>query len=330
MIAAVFLTAVLGGRRLLLRRQGATSGPVSAVFFDLVRGIRLPFALIGALWAGSLLLKLPDRVAQVARAAAILALLGQGVLWTRALTAQVFGWYRRKKIAEDPGAATTLGFVQFVVDAAVLALVAMVVLDNLGVNITALVAGLGIGGIAIAMAAQTVMSDVFASLSIMLDQPFRVGDFIIVGDSMGTVERVGVKSTLLRSPSGERMIFSNGDLLRSRIRNFGWIQERRVEFVVGASLATPPDKVELIPTLLREAVEAQPRARFERAHLKELGACFSFEGVYHVRDASYAAYLDVQEAVHLAVVRRFQEEQIEFASPSRALYVAQGVAPVKW
>ena len=147
---------------------------------------------------------------------------------------------------------------------------------------------------------------------------------------MGTVEHIGVKSTILRCPTGESLIFSNGDLLRSRIRNLGRIQERRVELVIGASNATPPEKVELIPTLLREAVEGQPRARFERAHLKEVGSCLSFEGVYYVRDSSYGVYMDVQEAVNLAVVRRFHEEQIEFASPSRTVYVAQGVAAVKW
>lgn len=125
-------------------------------------------------------------------------------------------------------------------------------------------------------------------------------------------------------------MFANGDLLRGRIRNFGRLRERRVELAVGAALSTPVDKVEYVPTLLREAVEAQPLARFERAHLKEVGACLQFEIVYHVKDAAYGAHMDTQEAVQLAVLRRFHEDEIELASPARTLYVASGVAPVRW
>jgi small-conductance mechanosensitive channel len=323
--ALTVLCLVLALRRVVLRRSNA-----HPLLVDLLRGIRAPFVLMGALWLGSLALELPLRAAQVARTGALIAMLAQGSVWIRGLIAQALGAYRRKKTEEDPGAATALGLIQFLANAALWIVVTLVILDNLGVNITGFVAGLGIGGIAVAMAAQTVLADLFASLSIVLDKPFRVGDFIIVGDAMGLVERIGLKSTLVRSPSGEGLIFSNGDLLRGRIRNFGRLRERRVEFVVGAALGTPIEKVELIPSLLREAVEAQPRARFERAHLKEVGTCLSFEGVYHVRDASYEVYMDVQEAVTLAVVRRFHEEQIEFAPPPKTLYVAQGVAPVRW
>lgn len=332
--AAAALSLALVALALMLRRMWRRRPPpervINGLFYELLSALRIPLIGVAALWAGALVLQLPPKTAQAVRVAAITALLVQGALLVRALIGYMLGGYRRRKAEEDPGAATTLGLIQFLANFVVLVVASLVILDNLGVNITALVAGLGIGGIAVAMAAQTLLADLFASLSIVLDKPFKVGDTIVVGDAMGVVESIGLKSTLLRSPTGETLVFANGDLLRGRIRNFGRLRERRVELAVGAALSTPVDKVEYVPTLLREAVEAQPLARFERAHLKEVGACLQFEIVYHVKDAAYGAHMDTQEAVQLAVLRRFHEDEIELASPARTLYVASGVAPVRW
>ncbi len=181
------------------------------------------------------------------------------------------------------------------------------------------------------MALQNILADVFASISILLDKPYEVGDFIIVGDSMGTVERIGVKTTRLRSQGGEQLVFSNGELLKSRIRNFKRLTERRVEFTIGVAYPTPSSKVELISPMIREIIANIPRARLERIHFKEFGdSALNFEGAYAVADLSYAAFLDVQESINLEILRRFEEEEIELAHPTRTLYVAQGVAPVKW
>jgi small-conductance mechanosensitive channel len=332
--AAAALTLALVALALMLRRmwrrRPSPERVINGLFYELLSAVRIPLIAVSALWAGALVLQLPPKASQAVRVAAITALLVQGALLVRAIIGYMLGGYRRRKTEEDPGAATTLGLIQFLANFVVLVVASLVILDNLGVNITALVAGLGIGGIAVAMAAQTLLADLFASLSIVLDKPFKVGDTIVVGDAMGVVESIGLKSTLLRSPTGETLVFANGDLLRGRIRNFGRLRERRVELAVGAALSTPVDKVEYVPTLLREAVEAQPLARFERAHLKEVGACLQFEIVYHVKDAAYGAHMDTQEAVQLAVLRRFHEDEIELASPARTLYVASGVAPVRW
>ncbi|MBW2686853.1 MAG: mechanosensitive ion channel family protein, partial [Deltaproteobacteria bacterium] len=202
------------------------------------------------------------------------------------------------------------------------ALVLLLILDNLGVDVTALVAGLGIGGIAIALAVQNVLSDLFASLSIVLDKPFIPGDFVVVGDMAGSVEHIGIKTTRIRSISGEQLIFSNADLLGSRIRNFGRMRERRVVFSLGVTYQTPADKLEGIPGMIRESIEAQDQVRFDRSHFASYGdSALNFETVYYVGSSDYATHMDILQAVNLAIYRKFASEGIEFAYPTQTLFV---------
>ncbi len=185
-------------------------------------------------------------------------------------------------------------------------------------------AGLGIGGIAVALAVQNILGDLFASLSIVLDKPFVIGDFIIVNEFLGTVEHIGLKTTRIRSLSGEQVIFSNADLLRSRIRNFKRMFERRVTFSIGVTYQTPSDKLERISALLKEIVVKQPKARFDRAHFKEFGdSALIYEVVYYVQNPDFNVYMDIQQAINIEIVRRFEEESIEFAYPTRTIHVKQ-------
>jgi small-conductance mechanosensitive channel len=202
--------------------------------------------------------------------------------------------------------------------------VALLTLDNLGIDITALVAGLGIGGIAVALAVQNIFGDLFASLSITLDRPFVVGDFLTVGEVLGTVESIGIKSTRLRSLSGEQIVMPNSDLLSSRVRNYGRMLERRVVFATAVTYETPIDLLERIPRLIREIVEAQTDTRFDRSHFAAHGAAsLDFETVYYVRSPDYNRYMDIQQAINLAVYRRFAAEGIEFAFPTQTVFVRQ-------
>ncbi|MEO0578147.1 MAG: mechanosensitive ion channel family protein, partial [Pseudomonadota bacterium] len=197
------------------------------------------------------------------------------------------------------------------------------ILSNLGVNITALVAGLGVGGIAIALAAQNILGDLFASLSIILDKPFVVGDFLAVDSYLGSVERVGIKTTRLRSLSGEQLVFSNNDLLGSRVRNYGRLHERRIVFSIGVTYETTPAKLKAIPTILREAVEAEQDVRFDRAHFKSYGDfALIFEIVYYVLVADYNRYMDIQQSINFALFERLAEEGVAFAYPTQTVYVA--------
>jgi small-conductance mechanosensitive channel len=165
-----------------------------------------------------------------------------------------------------------------------------------------------------------VLGDLFASLSITLDQPFVIGDFIIVDDCLGTVQYIGLKTTRIHSLSGEQIILSNSDLLKCRIRNFKQLTERRVVFGFSIGLRTPEDQVERIPGLLKRIVEALPKTRFDRAHFKSIGdAGLVFEVVYYVLDGDYNRYMDLQQAINLALLRGFREAGLAFSVPARAL-----------
>jgi small-conductance mechanosensitive channel len=232
--------------------------------------------------------------------------------------------YRRKAIEEDPSVATALGAVGFLLRVAVWAITAMIALDTLGVDITALVAGLGVGGIAIALAVQSLLGDLFASISIVLDKPFVVGDFIIVGDSTGTVENVGLKTTRIRSLSGEQLVIANSDLLSSRIRNYKRMQERRVLFEVGVVYGTEAAKLKEIPETIRAAVESRDNTRFDRSHFKSFGnSALIFETVYFMTVPDYNSYMDTQQAINLELYERFETDGLEFAFPTQTIFLHQ-------
>jgi small-conductance mechanosensitive channel len=194
--------------------------------------------------------------------------------------------------------------------------VTLMILDNFGINITTLVASLGIGGVAVALATQNILGDLFASLSIMLDKPFEVGDFIIVGDVLGSVEHIGLKTTRVRGLGGEQVVFSNGELLKSRIHNHKRMQTRRVAFVLRVAYGMPEDLLGRIPHIIREIVARTPNVDFERAHFFSWGQwSLDFEVVYHYRSPDYILHMDAQQAIFLEIYRRFQQEGIEFAHP---------------
>jgi small-conductance mechanosensitive channel len=212
--------------------------------------------------------------------------------------------------------ATTTTMV-FMLRLAVMLTVLLMVLANLGVNITAFVASLGIGGVAIALALQNILSDLFASLSIGLDKPFEIGDFIIVDDLMGTVEYIGVKTTRLRSLSGEQLIRSNTELLKSAIHNYKRMSERRVVFKFGITYQTPVEKVAELGAVVRDIILAQKPVRFDRAHFMNFGSnSLDFEVVYYVLSADYNVYMDIQQQINLEIMRACASRNIEFAYPT--------------
>lgn len=196
-------------------------------------------------------------------------------------------------------------------------IVVLAVLSNLGVNITAFVASLGIGGIAVALAVQNILGDLFASLSIAVDKPFEVGDSITVGDVSGTVERVGLKTTRIRSLGGEQIVMSNAELLKRTVANFKRLQTRRVAFTFGITPDATADEVASVPPLLRELIEADPLLDYVRAHFKGFGEnSLDFEVVYRVKDPDYDLYMDRQQALNLSLMRAFQQRGLRFATPA--------------
>jgi len=331
LVAFAIGAAILTGLRLfssvVIRRLRSLAGRTKTDWDDLLAHTlgKTKLLVLGvlAVYGGANALTLPVRAQGLIERATILALLLQGGIWGAAAVSFSLEHYRRRQLAEqDRGEATAVGALAFVARVAVWAVVVLLALDNLGIDVTALVAGLGIGGVAVALAVQNVLGDLFASLSIVLDKPFVVGDFLIIGDMMGSVERVGIKSTRIRSLSGEQLIFSNADLLGSRIRNYGRMFERRIVFKIGVTYQTPRALLERIPTILREAVEAQEKTRFDRSHFAAYGDfSIDFETVYYVLDPAYNVYMDIQQAINLRVHERFEAEGIEFAYPTQTLFL---------
>jgi small-conductance mechanosensitive channel len=333
-VALLATLAALLARRVLERRLRASSERAQAdgVLVDAVAAIRTSVVVLAGVVAAAHLLVLPDRVLATLRGALVLAgILQLGLLGNVAVRVGVARYLSgRGGEADDPARQTGEALIGLLGRTVVWSTVALLILANVGVDITALVAGLGVGGIAVALALQNVLSDLFASVSILLDKPFRRGDFIIVGDLLGSIEKIGLKTTRIRSLWGEQLILSNNDLLSSRIRNYKRMRERRIHFEVGVVYGTPGEKLEHVGRIIRESIEAQDQARFDRAHLKAF-ADFSlvYEAAYYVLSPDYTVYMDVNEAIHVAIFRRFEEEGIEFAFPTRTVYLQRetGAAP---
>jgi small-conductance mechanosensitive channel len=216
--------------------------------------------------------------------------------------------------------AGSLDIINFVAKVLIWSLVTLVALENLGVNITALLAGLGVGGVAVALALQNILGDLFASLSIALDKPFVVGDSLVLDTYIGKVEHIGIKTTRLRSESGEQIILSNADILKSRVRNFGRAPEQRALATIRVSYETPAEKLKDIPKLLENIVRQQANARFERCHLKTLGdSAVLFELSYFVLQPAQNPLLDLQQAVNFGIIDEFRRLQIGFEYPAQRL-----------
>ena len=283
---------------------------------------RLFFLVSLAIFGGSRLLDLNQRTETLVTHAVIILGLVQLGLWTSHAISLFVRDTREKALEKNPAAVTSIGAISLLARALVWLLVALLILSNAGIEIAPLLAGLGVGGLAVALAVQTILKDLLASLSIILDKPFVVGDFLIIGDLMGGVEHIGLKTTRIRSLSGEQLVFSNNDLLESRIRNFGRMKERRVDFPIGVTYQTPREKLAKIPALIRDAILAQKGTRFDRSHFQKFGDfSLDFETVYFVAVPDFNTYMDIQQAINLHIHQSFEREGIEFAYPTQTLFL---------
>jgi len=330
---AVVWLGLLLLRRVVVQRlekldQRDDSSVALNVAADVAGATRGWFLFLAALFIGTRFLELPDDIDAWAYRAAMIALLLQGGLWLSAGVTKSIQKKREHDLAESPADVAAMDILSFIARVTIWSLVLLAILDNLGVNITTLIAGLGVGGIAVALAAQNILGDLFASLSIVLDKPFVVGDFLSIGEFLGSVEKVGIKTTRMRSLSGEQLVFSNNDLLSSRIRNFGRMFERRVVFSIGVTYQTPAEQLRAIPGMLRAAVESQEKVRFDRAHFQKYGDfALIFEVVYYVLSSNYNEYMDIQQEVNLTIYEDFDANGIEFAYPTQTLFISHPEQP---
>ncbi|NNN05377.1 MAG: mechanosensitive ion channel [Elusimicrobia bacterium] len=320
--AAYFLAIVwafLASRRLAARRAPALAS-------DLLGQVRPLELAVVALDVAARSLELPHRFETTLRAAAVLVVAWRAVGLLSALAAYAI----RKTVLTDPADRGSLDAAQAATMAAralIWAGTALFVLSNLGFNVSSMLAGLGIGGVAVALAAQAVLADFFAAIAIHLDKPFVIGDSIQVGDMGGAVERIGVKTTRVRSDNGELLVYPNSMLTTARIQNFRRLRERRAVVTFSVPLDTPGTVLRRIPEQARAIASAQKDVRFERAHLAVLGdSGLKFEFVFFVTDPTYAAFMDRRQAVLIALLDSLQADGISFATPKTTVVLKRADA----
>jgi small-conductance mechanosensitive channel len=273
-----------------------------------------------ALFLASRHLVFPPRLERVVEVVIVCLFWLQVGLWGMASVRFGIDVRRAHNSELDSILSGSLDVILFCAGLIIWAMVMLLALDNLGVQIKPLLAGLGIGGIAIALAVQTVLSDVLASVSIALDKPFGVGDSLTIDTFQGTVEHIGVKSTRLRSLSGEQIIIANADIIKARVRNFGRMSDRRAVFQFGVNYDTPTDVLAKIPGEIRKMVEAQANTRFDRCHLLTYGdTALQYELVYYLTKPDFGLYADTQQAINLALLDKLRELKVALAAPTRGL-----------
>ncbi|MGE0799444.1 MAG: mechanosensitive ion channel family protein [Lautropia sp.] len=331
LVAAVSWLAMRFALRLALsaidRLAAGGNRPVVTALAEIVGSTNGLLVVLTALLIGVSTLALPERWGARVSHLWFLTLMLQFALWAnRAVTLALRRYFQRHSDSADArtiaqaSASATLS--SWLLRTALWTVALLAILSNLGVNITALVASLGVGGIAIALAVQNVLGDVFASLAIAVDKPFEVGDPIAVGAVNGTVEYIGLKSTRIRSAGGEQIVMSNTDLLKQTISNFRRMTTRRVVIKLGVSYDTTPEQAEKIPALLRRLIEADERARFDRAHLKGFGdSSIDYEAVYRVMVADFGVHMDILQAIHLGLMRELAALGVTIAFPTRTVHL---------
>jgi small-conductance mechanosensitive channel len=312
----VAIIALLAAKRILigrLERNAATGhrnrdGSLAAM----LRKTRFIFLLFIALGLASVTLAMPSSIRTIVVAIAKIALLIQIALWGVELISVLFKRYLARGGAE---ASSTAEGISYVARGVLWLLIILVGLESFGIHVTALVAGLGIGGIAVALAVQNILGDIFAALSILFDKPFVLGDLIEVGEYAGTVSHIGIKSTRIRSVTGEQIILANGELLKRGIRNFERTGQRRAVLLTRIGADVPEEKIRSVPEIIKRAVESEPAVRFEQSHLTSVGSDgYQFETVYYAKTSAPHAYLDSAQSVNFALLRELRAAGIPLLS----------------
>ena len=307
----------------LTRIAERTSNRADDVLVDVLAGTSRWLLAVIALLIGIGMLDLPDRWSTRVSQLWFVALSLQVALWAnRTVTIGLRRHTQRHAATSSEVVSAAATLVSWGLRTLLWAIVLLAMLSNLGVNITAFIASLGVGGIAVALAAQNILGDLFASIAIAVDKPFEVGDFIVLGSVAGTVEMVGVKTTRIRSLGGEQIVMSNTELLKQTVSNYKRLLERRIVFGFGVTYDTTPEQAEEIPRLVQRIVQSSDRLRFDRAHFKGFGdSSLDYEVVYMVLDPGYGVYMDEQQRINIELMRELGERGIGFAFPTRTLHL---------
>ncbi len=311
-------------RRTLLRHleahAEASKTLLDDALLDAIRQSKPIVVLLLAAYLALITLPLSETSLSLLHKFAMVVATIQAAIWANAGMAGILDKTKQRRASKDPSAASAFGLIGFFARVAIWSTALLLGLSSVGYPIGPLLAGLGVGGVAVAFALQNILGDIFCSIAIVLDKPFVLGDFIIVNDLMGTVENIGIKTTRLRALSGEQIIFSNADLLGSRVRNYKGMYQRRVLFAFGIVYETPLDKIKQIPTTVRTIIESIEHTRFDRAHFKKYGDfSLDFEVVYYMLVPDFGPYMDVQQEINLRLFESFEKDGIAFAYPTHEI-----------
>jgi small-conductance mechanosensitive channel len=330
----IFLSILVGGllaiqiirwtilRRLMTWAKKPTT-PVDELLIHIVKKTVLPILYLAVFYFSVRSLTLGPKLTRVVDVLGVILLTIFGIRFLAALTRYSLEIYWLKK-EEATARQRTVKAIMPIVHVIIWGIGITFLLDNLGVRISTVIAGLGIGGLAVALAAQAVLGDLFSYFSILLDHPFEIGDFIIVGEYLGVVEHIGVKTTRIRSLGGEQLVFSNTDLTNSRVRNYKRMEKRRVLFKIGVTYQTSFEHLKEIPTMIKHTIDSIEDTAFDRAHFSAYGDfSLTFEIVYYVLSSDYNKYMDIQQQINLAINEEFGKRGIEFAYPTQTLYVTK-------
>lgn len=322
LIACIAVIRIVG--RMVTKGIAARNEKANSAYGELVvsavRHYLLPVAYFAAFYFCTKLLTLNDTLSNVVAKVSTLFGIVMGAVFLSSIAVYFFGKMQRGK---DESGALAIKWLTSIAKILIWAIALILFLDNLGVKITSLVTGLGIGGIAIAFAAQSVLTDIFCFFTIFFDKPFELGDFIIAGEQMGTVEHIGVKTTRLRALNGEQLVCSNADLTGSRIRNYKTMQQRRVVFTLGVTYDTPYAMLKEIPGLLKRIIEGVEGVTFGRAHFSSYAAySLNFEVVYYVLSSDYDRYMDLNQQINFRIKEEFENLGVDFAFPTQSIQLS--------
>lgn len=280
----------------------------------------VPLMFFGAIYLSTKWLVFSEDVSRIIYIATLVLLMGFTAAAVSKILVFLLNGYMQKN--NRASSVTSMKWIGVLIKIFVWLVALLLFLENLDIEITVILAGLGVGGIAIAFALNAILQDLFSFVTIFFDRPFEIGDFINVGDMSGNIEHIGIKTTRVRSLSGEQLVFSNKDLTNSRIRNYKRMENRRIAFSLGVTYNTPSDKLRLVPEMIRKIIDNTDSTNFNRAHLKNFGDfSINFEVVYYVLSQDYNIFMNVQQEINFAIKDAFDANGIEFAFPTQTVYL---------
>ena len=296
------------------------------VMIDIVSSIKPPLYLLVSFYFGYQLLDFAEKIDGVVYFVIFLLVVYEVVNSFARLMDYFIDRQARKQESEANKRQTRsmMGILKLFIIAGLWVVAAILILSNYGVNVSSIIASLGIGGLAVALALQNILTDMFSSFSIFIDKPFQVGDYIVIGADSGTVERIGLKTTRIKTLQGEELVISNKELTSARLQNYKKMEKRRVVFNLGVVYGLPVTKLRSIPKIVKDVVKSKAGAKFDRCHFKTFGDfSLNFEVVYYVESGEYKEYMDLNQKINFDIYRAFEKEGIDFAYPTQTVYVGK-------